>query len=222
MIKMNSNSSLSLSRLVLFGAPILMGIVSVIHPVPTGESFIESIEPHLGIWLAVHVVQLALIGLIGITIGLLGSGLSGTAATISRVAVVFFLVFYGAFDGIVGLSTGVLVWLRQTFVSSDQAVTGRLVEAFWDARLDPASLVPVVILIGSFSWLVAATSLGLALRRAGASRSILWLLILSGAFFGIDHPFPTGTLGMICLLGAVILIERKSPKPFEAARVAAS
>jgi hypothetical protein len=197
---MQTNSSSSLRRLVLFGTPILMAIVSVIHPIPHGESFIESIEPHLGTWLAVHIVQLVLIGLLGITMGLLVSGLSGTAAMVSRVAVVFFLVFYGAFDGIVGLGTGVLVWLRQMLSASDQAAAAQLVEAFWDARLDPASLIPVVILTGGLSWLVAATAAGLALR----------LLFLAGLFFGIDHPFPTGTLGMICLLVAVILLERQS------------
>jgi hypothetical protein len=207
---MQTNSSSSLRRLVLFGTPILMAIVSVIHPIPHGESFIESIEPHLGTWLAVHIVQLVLIGLLGITMGLLVSGLSGTAAMVSRVAVVFFLVFYGAFDGIVGLGTGVLVWLRQMLSASDQAAAAQLVEAFWDARLDPASLIPVVILTGGLSWLVAATAAGLALRRAGVPRLAPWLLFLAGLFFGIDHPFPTGTLGMICLLVAVILLERQS------------
>ena len=186
-----------------------MGIASVIHPIPHGDSFIASIEPHVGIWLAVHIVQLFLIGLLGITIGLLVSGLSGTAAMVSRVAIVFFLVFYGAFDGIVGLGTGVLVWLRHMLPTSDQAVAARVVEAFWDARLDPASWILVVILVGALSWLVAAVSAALALRRAGASRLAPWLLILSGIFFGIDHPFPTGTLGMICLLGAVVLLERQ-------------
>lgn len=63
-----------------------MGIVSVIHPIASGNSFVEAIEPRLGIWVAVHFVQLLLIGLLGITIGLLMSGLSGTATMLSRVA----------------------------------------------------------------------------------------------------------------------------------------
>jgi hypothetical protein len=209
---MKSKSSL-IRRLILFGTPILMGIVSLIHPVGSpNQTILEVIEPRLGVWMGVHLTMLFLIGLLGISIGLLVSGLSGTAAMLSRVAVVLFLTFYSAFDAVVGIGTGTLVWLHQPLPATDQAAAARLIQDFWDARLELASLIPLVIMIGALSWLAAAASAGLALRRAGAPRFAPWLLFLSGIFFGIDHPFPTGTAGMICLLGAVFLLERQSVK----------
>jgi hypothetical protein len=193
----------------MFGTPIAFGIVSIIHPLPFGPSIVAAVQPQLGVWLAVHVVQFFLIGLLGLTVWLLVAGLSGRAATVCRLALIPFLVFYAGFDAIVGLGTGQLVLLAQRLPAGEQAVTARLIQHFWDARLDVSTPVPYVILLGALSWVITALAAAVALRRAGASWATVTLLALAGLFFGIDHPFPTGTAAMICLFAAVVLLERQ-------------
>ena len=56
----------------------------------------------------IHVVQLLLILLLAVAIHWLTDGLTSTAARISRVALLPYLVFYSAFDAGVGRATG---WL---------------------------------------------------------------------------------------------------------------
>jgi hypothetical protein len=39
------------------------------------------------------------------------------------------------------------------------------------------------------------------------------LLIVAGIFFGIDHPSPTGTIGMVSLFAAIVLLHRGGMLP---------
>ena len=62
---------------------------------------------HAGLWIAIHVVQLLLILLLA-AVYWLTEGLTSTAAR-CRVALLPYLVFYSAFDAVVGLSNGLVV-----------------------------------------------------------------------------------------------------------------
>jgi hypothetical protein len=192
---------------VILGTPILMGIVSVIHPNLLGGSVVDKLQPQIGLWLTVHVIQLVLIGLLGVVIWLLVDGLNGPAARIARLAIVPFLVFYTAFDAIVGIGTGILAALALTFPAQEQSVARQLTQQFWDARF--GAPIGLVILVGDLAWLIALVASAMALRGAGATWLVTGLLALAGIAFGIDHPFPFGTAGMVCLLIAVVLLRRQ-------------
>jgi hypothetical protein len=196
-------------RIVTLGTPLVMAVVSVLHPISAGPSVVADLQPRLDLWLGIHVFQLVMIGLLGATLWLLISGRVGRAATVGRVAIVVFLVFYAAFDGIVGIGTGLLVGLTQRLSGPEQAAAVQVAQAFWNARLDPSTPLPYLILVGSLAWLVAACAVAVTLRRSGARWPVVVLLVLAGIIFGIDHPFPTGTAGMLCLLGAVVLLEQQ-------------
>jgi hypothetical protein len=197
----------SLRNVVMLATPILTAIVSVIHPSLAGDNVLGRLQPQIGVWLAVHLAQLVLIGLLGAVIWLLVDGLEGGAARVARAAVVPFLVFYTAFDSVVGISTGVLASLTQTLSPQEQLVAGRLVQEFWNARFLPP--IGPVILVADLAWVIAMIAAAVAVRRAGASWLIVGLLAVAGIAFGIDHPFPFGTIGMLGLLLAVILLQRQ-------------
>jgi hypothetical protein len=91
---------------------------------------------------------------------------------------------------------------------AEREAAARLAQWFWDARLDPRLPVVWVIAIGTMAWLIAMIATALALRRAGAPRRIAVLLIVSGLALAIDHPSPTGTIAMFCLMIAISLRER--------------
>jgi hypothetical protein len=56
--------------------------------------------------------------------------------------------------------------------------------------------------------LFAAGAAALALRASGASRFAVVLLIVAAVSFAIDHPSPTGTIGMLALFAANVLLHR--------------
>src|SRR5262245_1218328 len=85
-------------RLVILGTPLIMGMVSVLHPQAAGSGIVAALQPRLGLWLGIHLLQLILLGLLGATLWLLISGRTGAAATVSRLAIGFFVAFYSAFD----------------------------------------------------------------------------------------------------------------------------
>jgi hypothetical protein len=194
-------------RLVTLGTPLVTGIVSVLHPHAAGPSIVATLHPRLGLWLGIHLIQLALIGLLGATLWLLISGRMGCAATVSRLAIGLFLVFYSAFDAIVGIGTGVLVGLTPRLSGADPGEAAQVAQQFWDARLDPGMPLLYIILVAELAWLMAACAAALTLRRAGAHWPVVGLLTLAGILFGINHTFPSGTAGMLCLLGAVVWLE---------------
>lgn len=212
-------SERSFRRLLTLGTPIALAIVSIIHPNPflpfnqlplNGPDDVQFIQSHVTLWLSVHVAQLFLIGLLGMAVWYLIEGIGGSAATVSRIALFPFMVFYSAYDSIVGIGTGLLAWQSQTLTGQESIIANQVIQRFWEARIDIGSPLPgVIILLADATWIVAAVAAALALQKAGVSRGAVGLMIVAGVFFGIDHPFPTGTIGMLSLLGAVVLIERQ-------------
>jgi anti-sigma-K factor RskA len=79
----------------------------------------------------------------------------------------------------------------------------------WRSSAVTSSTVPVAVALGG--------RLSLSARRAGAPTSAVVLLVVAALSFGFDHGFPTGTIGMVALFAAGLLLERHpaaaSPEP---------
>ena len=198
----------SVRRVVLLGSPILMAISSVLHPHPpfSRPGMLEFLRPRLPLWMGVHVGQLFLVFLLGVTVWFLTEGLAGRTATVSRIATGLFLVFYAAFDSVAGIGTGLLAQVVGADRGLDPSLAAGVVDRFWLARFEPP--IGPLIALANLAWLMAVTAAALALRRRGAGWSPVILLILAAVFFGIDHPWPTGTIGMVALLIANVLLDR--------------
>lgn len=97
--------------LIVFGTPIAFAITGFLHLVADGDvpDIYSGLKGHAGLWIAIHVVQLLLILLLAVAVYWLTEGLTSTAARVSRVALLPYLVFYSAFDAVVGLSNGLVV-----------------------------------------------------------------------------------------------------------------
>jgi hypothetical protein len=188
--------------------PVLFLLVSLLHPLPDWAHIVDSLAPRWTLWMAVHVAQLVLVPLLVFSVWMLLGGLTGRLPGLARAALIVFAAFYSAFDTIVGLGTGLLVRRAMLLDGAEREAAARLAQWFWDARLDPRLPVVWVIAIGTMAWLIAMITTALALRRAGAPRRIAVLLIVSGLALAIDHPFPTGTIAMFCLMIAISLRER--------------
>jgi len=203
----------SVRTAVLLGSPLLMAVSSVIHPHPpfNQPGMFEFLRPRLSLWMGVHFAQLLLVFLLGLALWFLTEGLVSRAATLSRLATALFLVFYAAFDSVVGIGTGLLAQVVDADPALDPSVAAGVVDGYWLARFD----LPIGPLIGvaDLVWFGAVTAAALALRARGASRPAVALLVVAGVFFAIDHPSPTGTIGMLALFAADVLLLRDGLLP---------
>ena len=191
-------------RLFLILVPLALAVVLIPHP-PGGEDVFEGVSPDVDRWLFVHTGALLFFPLLGIAVFWLLKGLEGTAATVSRVALVFFLVFYTAYEVTVGVGTGFLVDYANGLPPEEQAVVADAIQDYnRNAVLaEPAS---VSLILGFFGWVVAMLAAALAFRKEGASWAIT-ILVGAAALFAV-HPPPIGPIGLVCLVAAAVLIER--------------
>jgi hypothetical protein len=173
------------------------------HP-PGGENVYAGVRDDVGAWLFVHTAFLFITPLLGIAAFVLLRGITGPAASVSRVALVFFLVFYTAYESNVGIGTAVLVDYAIGLPPAEQAVVA---DAIQDYNRNPIITDPSISMVaGVVGWITAMIAAAVAFRREGASW-IVTLLIGLAAVFAI-HPPPVGPIGLVCFAAAATLVER--------------
>ena len=158
----------------------------------------------LSTWfLAFHVIQLILIGLVGLSVLLLADEALGEAGSWTiRLAIGIFLVFYSSYDAVAGIGTGLAMRAARDLTPSQQDGVFAVVKD-WPA-LDAVAF-PLAV-VGTLGWVAAVGALMFAARRAGAPRS-QWIVIGLAAFFLLGgHPFPFGTLAFGSLFVAALLV----------------
>lgn len=193
--------------LFAIGVPLAWAVLLLFHPTGEGESITYAdVQDEVTPWMVVHVGMLFFIPLIAVVIYLLLRGIDGTAARVGRIALVPFVLFYGAFETLVGLGTGILVQEVNGLVGAEKAAGAVLVHEFNDNILIRAF--GVFPTIGSFAFIAAVIAAGIALRRhAGAPLAVPILLGLSG-FLITAHPPPYGPTGLALFIVAVLLLAR--------------
>ena len=193
----------TLRRLFLVGTPLAFAGVLWLHPAG-GENVYEGVRDDVGDWLFVHTAFLFFTPLLGIAAFMLLRGLSGRAATVSRVALVFFLVFYTAYEATVGVATGILVDYANGLPAEEQAV---MADAIQDLNRNWILTDPSVsVVLGVLGWVVAMVAAAVAFRRTGSGWLVTLLLGFS-ALFAV-HPPPIGPAALLCFAAAAVLIER--------------
>jgi hypothetical protein len=200
-------------RTTVLTVPLLvLAVVLWWHP-PGGEDVFEGVSPDAGEWLGVHAATLLAFPFLGLAAFALLRGVESLAATISRVAVVLFLVFYTAYEVTVGVGTGFLVRYANDLPAAEQAAVADAIQEYnrnW-LTAEPSS---ISLIVGFLGWVVAMVAAAVALRRAGATWP-LTLLVGGAALFAI-HPPPVGPVGLLCLAAAGILVERWRARGAEA------
>jgi hypothetical protein len=196
-----------LRRVLLVVPPLVLAVVLWWHPAGGDDAneVYEGIRHDVGAWMLVHTVFLIFIPLIGLAAYLLVSGLEGRAATVSRVALLLFLVFYTAYEVTVGVGTGILADYANGLPADEQAVVADAIQDYNRSGLvgDPASF---SLVVGFFGWVVAMFAAAIAFRRAGAGW-LVTVLVGFAALFAI-HPPPIGPVGLVCFAAAAVLVER--------------
>lgn len=192
-----------LRRLFLVVTPLALAVVLWFHP-PGGENVFEGVRRDVDAWLFVHTAFLLFTPLIAIAAYLLLDGLKSRAAAVSRVALIFFLVFYTAWEVTIGVGTGILVDYANGLPAAEQAVVADAIQDYNRNAIiaDPS----VSFVLGALGWVVAMVAAAVAFHRAGAGWPVT-LLVGFAALFAV-HPPPIGPIGLVCLAAAAVLIER--------------
>src|SRR5215831_19641673 len=200
-----------LRMVVVFGTPVAFaatGLLQLFGLFPWPRSAIAiytRLRDQATLWIAIHVVQLLLILLLAVAVYWLTEGLTGTAARLSRVALLPYLVFYSAFDSIAGLGRGLVALYGSQLPAARQAVLPGVTGAF-SATWHPVPL--MIDLIGSLSWAVAVVAAAVALRHAGAPWTATIPLGLAGLIGAYDHAAPYGPVAMALFLIAAYVLSR--------------
>jgi hypothetical protein len=203
----------------LIGVPLAWAVLLLFHPTGEGETITYAeLQDDVTRWFVVHLGMVVFIPLMAGVVYLLVRGFQSAAARVCRIALAFFVVFYGAFEVLMGIGTGILVTDINGLAASDKAAAAPLVEDFTDNILIRGGL-GVFTSIGSVAFITAAIAAGVALRReAGAPLAVTLLLGLSG-FLITAHPPPYGPAGLVLFIAAVLLYLRSQAPGRAPARV---
>ena len=167
-----------------------------------------------------HVGTLIFIGLMGVALYLMVRDMPGRAAKVSRLAIGPFVLFYAAWEAVIGLAIGVLVQHGNDAPVSQRPAVADAIQSLGDNAIigDPG----VVGSVGAIAWVVAAVAAAVAYQRAGAP-TLAWVLLGLSAVV-VSHPPPVGPIALLFFAGAVVLLarsERASTAPEPSAPVPA-
>jgi hypothetical protein len=194
----------------LIGVPLLWAILLLFHPGGTGDEIYLDVQDTVTRFLVVHIGMMLFIPLMGVVILLLLRGVEGTAAWVSRIALVPFVVFYSAWEVLQGIGVGILANELNGLPQAGPALREEVVQDFAEhVLIGPFS---VFGSIGSMGLIVAAIAAGIALyRQAGAPVSVPVLLAVSGLLITV-HPPPYGPTGLALFIVAVLLYVRSQSR----------
>jgi len=187
----------------LTGVPLAWAVLLLFHPTGDGEDVYPVVSDELTGWLVVHVGTLVFVPLMAVVVHLLLRGVDGGAARLARLALVAFVLFYAAWETLIGIGTGLFVDQVEGMTGAEQAGGARAVERYVDS-----DAIRAFELAGMVSLFTALTAAGIALRtRAGAPLAVPVLLVLAAVPIGWHVP-PFGQFGLALFFVAVLLVVR--------------
>lgn len=192
------NGKLTISRAILFGTPLLWIVLALLHPHEPQEA---------NRWLFVHIAQLALAPFLAFAVWTLLDGVDSKVATVSRVALVAWVVFFSAYDAVAGIATGLLSRYAQGLSGEEESAVNAAIDYLFNDGLLPGGAV-ILGVIPTLAWPAAVIAGGLALRKSGARPSLVVALCLS-ALFAFHASYPAA-IGLAALLAAATLAVRES------------
>ena len=193
------------SGALVLGAPLLLGFLELGHPaLLPGENIFETLAPITSWWIALHILQIPLFGLMGFAVLLLVRDLDCRAARVSRWAISVFIVVYPAFDAAVGVASGIVVQTAGSLQSGERGTVEAALQAlFW------GPVTGSMALLGSARWLVALVAAAWAWRQLRAPAYAVAALAVSGVLLAVAHIRPFGPLAcLFFLLGAAWVLFR--------------
>jgi hypothetical protein len=192
---------------LMIGVPLLWAILLLFHPGGEGEQVYLELQDQVTAFLVVHLGTMLFIPLMAVVMFLLLRGIEGTAARVSRIALVIFAVFYGAFEALYGIGNGILAHELNGLPQAERATGAELIQAFADNILIRGF--GVFVSIGSVALVTGAIAAGVALRRRAGAPASFPVLLGVAAVLITAHPPPWGPIGLALFIVAVLIAVRR-------------
>jgi len=189
----------SLRRTVLLGVPASYVVLGLLHPTANPE-----LGEDTGLFVWLHVAQLALITGLGFVLWLLVDGIENRAAVVARVLILPFVVAYTALDAILGIAWGIAAETANQLPAADRPGAGRLIEELVAGEPDLRGL--ILYWGAGLLWLAVAVAVVAALRDTAPTGALV-LMSLGAAVFVLGHAPPMGPVGMGLFLAGVAWTE---------------
>jgi hypothetical protein len=193
-------------RLLLIGPPLAFAGFTISHPHPDENT--QALADASTWFMAYHMIQLPLIGLVAISVCLVADGFGRASAWPVCLGMGTFLVFFSAYDTLAGIGTGLAMRGTRGLAESQQDTVFEIVKT-WPAA-EP--WVFWLSIVGTGGWLLALGCLTVTARAAGAPRAQWIFLGLAAFFLMLGHPAPFGTLAFGSLFMAVLLHDRQDSR----------
>ena len=186
------------------GVPLAWAVLLWFHPDVDPNHIYADLREDVVAYQIVHAGTLVFIGLTGLALYLLVRDLPGRAARISRIAIGPFVLFYAAWESVIGLAIGALVQHGNDAPVRQRPAVADAIQSLGDNVIvgDPG----IVAMVGSLSWVVAVIAAAIAYRQVGAP--LLATILLALSFMVVSHPPPIGPIGLLCFASAVALLAR--------------
>ena len=186
------------------GVPLAWAVLLWFHPNVDANHVYADLRDNVTTYQIVHVGTFAFIGLMGVALYLLVRDMPGTAAKISRLAIGPFVLFYGAYEAVIGLAIGALVQHGNDAPVREQPAVADTIQSLGGNLIigDPG----IVGGIGAIAWVVAVIAAAVAYRNAGAP-TLAWVL-LGLSMLVVSHPPPVGPVALVFFAAAVTLLAR--------------
>jgi hypothetical protein len=178
---------------VIFGAPIGLGALAAVHPMVP--------EDNVTVWNLIHALQIPLASLLGIGVVFLLRGLRVGAARSARLAIIPWVAFFAAFDGVAGLATGSLVQYAHTHPHAAGTVSGAS-EALGQS-LFVTTVLPLTAT--AFAFVVFGGAAAALYRARGASVYAAGAIALGGIVWTFVHPIIGAPAMAVFLVGAALI-----------------
>jgi hypothetical protein len=193
----------SLELAFMIGVPVAWAILLLFHPLGD-DSFYDTIDGNVAPWVTVHLGMGVFVPLFAAVVYLLLRGVQSTAATISRIGLAVFAIFYAAWELVLGVGTGLFTDEVNALPEAQQAVGAELVDSYGEN-----GVIVALSMVGSVGLAVALIGAAVALRQAyRLGWAPLALMIVAIPLIAIHEP-PFGPLGLVLFIGAVLLIVRQ-------------
>ena len=186
----------------LIGVPLAWAVLLWFHPSVAADDVYGSLRDQVATYQIVHIGTLAFIGLMGVALYLLVRDLPGGAARISRLAIGVFVLFYAAWETVIGLATGALVQHGNDVPADERPAVSDAIQSLQENIV--VGEMSVAAVLGGVAWIVAVIAAAVAYRRVGAPVVVSVLLGLSAVV--ISHPPPIGPFGLLCFAAAVAVL----------------
>lgn len=188
----------------LVGVPLVWVVVALLHPQGDGDVF-DYLDDKVGLWLGVHFAQPVLALGVAAVLWMLLAGRTSTAATVARVAIPVWLVFFAVFDSVTGLGSGLAVRHAKDLSGPEQQGAASTAEYLLENKVT-ADFSPVWF-VQAAALLTAVIATALVLRSADASRAV-FVTMLIGTLL-VFHAGPAAAVGLVALAAAFFLADRE-------------